>query len=186
MSEIDQIDFEIIAALRNNARIANKDLAEKIGLAPSSCLERVRYLRARGYIKDAHVEVDLTALGLGLQAMVAIRMNQHSRVGLEAFQNYVIGLNEVMTVYHLSGANDFMVHIAVKDAETLRDFVLDSFAERFEVAHIDETIQDLPTQPVQHTASTTQYYSGSRFIFIDAPDGYEIELIERPPGVVLV
>jgi len=140
MSDIDQIDFEIIAALRNNARIANKELAEQIGLAPSSCLERVRYLRARNYIRDAHVEVDLVALGLGLQAMVAIRMNQHSRVGLEAFQNYVIDLKEVVTVYHLSGANDFMVHIAVKDAETLRDFVLDSFAERPEVAHIETAV----------------------------------------------
>lgn len=140
MSDIDQIDFEIIAALRNNARITNKDLAQKVELAPSSCLERVRYLRARGYIRDAHMEVNLAALGLGLQAMVAIRLAQHSRVGLEAFQSYVLSFSEVLQVYHLSGANDFMVHIAVKDAETLRDFVLDSFAERPEVAHIETAI----------------------------------------------
>ncbi|GHA10722.1 AsnC family transcriptional regulator [Arenicella chitinivorans] len=140
MSDIDQIDFEIIAALRNNARITNKDLAQKVDLAPSSCLERVRYLRARGYIRDAHMEVNLAALGLGLQAMVAIRLAQHSRVGLEAFQSYVLSFSEVLQVYHLSGANDFMVHIAVKDAETLRDFVLDSFAERPEVAHIETAI----------------------------------------------
>lgn len=140
MSAIDQIDFEIIAALRNNARITNKELAARVGLAPSSCLERVRYLRARNYIRDAHVEVDLIALGLGLQAMVAIRLAQHSRVGLEAFQQYVLSFNEVLQVYHLSGANDFMVHIAVKDAETLRDFVLDSFAERPEVAHIETAV----------------------------------------------
>ena len=140
MSDIDQIDFEIIAALRNNARITNKSLADQVDLAPSSCLERVRYLRARGYIRDAHVEVDLTALGLGLQAMIAIRLAQHSRVGLEAFQQYVLSFSEVLQVYHLSGANDFMVHIAVKDAETLRDFVLDSFAERPEVAHIETAV----------------------------------------------
>ena len=140
MSDIDQIDFEIIAALRNNARITNKDLAQKVDLAPSSCLERVRYLRARGYIRDAHMEVDLAALGLGLQAMVAIRLAQHSRVGLEAFQSYVLSFSEVLQVYHLSGANDFMVHIAVKDAETLRGFVLYSFAERPEVAHIETAI----------------------------------------------
>jgi DNA-binding Lrp family transcriptional regulator len=140
MSDIDQIDFEIISALRNNARMTNKSLADQVGLAPSSCLERVRYLRARGYIRGAHIEVNLTALGLGLQAMVAIRLAQHSRVGLEAFQRYVLSFSEVLQVYHLSGANDFMVHIAVKDAETLRDFVLDSFAERPEVAHIETAI----------------------------------------------
>jgi len=140
MSELDQIDFEIIAQLRNNARITNKELAEQVGLAPSSCLERVRYLRARSYIRGAHIEVDLAAIGIGLQAMVAIRLAQHSRVGLEAFQDYILSFSEVLQVYHLSGANDFMVHIGVKDAETLRDFVLDSFAERPEVAHIETAV----------------------------------------------
>lgn len=140
MNDLDQIDFEIIAALRNNARIANKELAEQIGLAPSSCLERVRYLRAKGYVMGAHEELDLTALGLGLQAMVAIRLNQHSRQELETFQAHLLELPEVLTVYHLSGANDFMVHIAVQNAATLRNFVLDSFAERPEVAHIETAV----------------------------------------------
>ncbi len=120
--------------------MTNKELAEQVNLAPSSCLERVRYLRARNYIRQAHIEVDLAAIGIGLQAMVAIRLAQHSRVGLEAFQKYVLSFNEVLQVYHLSGANDFMVHIGVKDAQTLRDFVLDSFAERPEVAHIETAV----------------------------------------------
>ena len=140
MNNIDQIDFEIIRTLRKNARMTNKELAEQVNLAPSSCLERVRYLRARNYIRQAHIEVDLAAIGIGLQAMVAIRLAQHSRVGLEAFQKYVLSFNEVLQVYHLSGANDFMVHIGVKDAQTLRDFVLDSFAERPEVAHIETAV----------------------------------------------
>jgi len=55
----------------------------------------------------------------------------------------------------------------------------------FEVDNIDETIQDLTDKHVTITDGPTQSSSGSRFIFIDAPDGYEIELIERPPGVVL-
>ena len=120
--------------------MTNKELAQQVNLAPSSCLERVRYLRARNYIRQAHIEVDLAAIGIGLQAMVAIRLAQHSRVGLEAFQKYVLSFNEVLQVYHLSGANDFMVHIGVKDAQTLRDFVLDSFAERPEVAHIETAV----------------------------------------------
>ena len=140
MSDIDQIDFEIIRSLRNDARMTNKELAEKVDLAPSSCLERVRYLRAQNYIREAHTEVDLAALGIGLQAMVSIRMTQHSRAGVDAFQKHILSLSEVLQVYHLSGANDYMVHIGVKDAQTLRDFVLDSFAERPEVAHIETAV----------------------------------------------
>ena len=59
---------------------------------------------------------------------------------MEAFQQHVLSLNEVLQIYHLSGANDYMVHIGVKDAQTLRDFILDSFAERPEVAHIETAV----------------------------------------------
>lgn len=54
----------------------------------------------------------------------------------------------------------------------------------FEVDDLDETIKELEARRVPITDGPTRTASGSRFIFIDAPDGYEIELIERPPGVV--
>ena len=56
----------------------------------------------------------------------------------------------------------------------------------FEVDNLDQTIQALASKQVTVTDGPTRTSSGSRFIFIDAPDGYEIELIERPPGTVLV
>jgi len=56
----------------------------------------------------------------------------------------------------------------------------------FEVDNLDETIRALEAKQIKITDGPTCSSSGSRFIFIDAPDGYEIELIERPPGAVLV
>jgi lactoylglutathione lyase len=56
----------------------------------------------------------------------------------------------------------------------------------FQVESLDETISSLTTQGVKITDGPTKSSSGSRFIFIDAPDGYEIELIERPAGVDIV
>jgi lactoylglutathione lyase len=56
----------------------------------------------------------------------------------------------------------------------------------FQVENLDETIASLKAQGVKITDGPTQTSSGSRFIFIDAPDGYEVELIERPPGVKIV
>jgi lactoylglutathione lyase len=52
----------------------------------------------------------------------------------------------------------------------------------FEVDNLDATIREFTAKQVKITDGPTQSSSGSRFIFIDAPDGYEIELIERPPG----
>jgi len=56
----------------------------------------------------------------------------------------------------------------------------------FEVENLDETIAQLTAQGIKITDGPTRSSSGSRFLFIDAPDGYEVELIERPPGAVIV
>ena len=56
----------------------------------------------------------------------------------------------------------------------------------FEVENLDRTIETLTTKGIKITDGPTRTSSGSRFIFIDAPDGYEVELIERPPGIAIV
>lgn len=56
----------------------------------------------------------------------------------------------------------------------------------FQVENLDDTIAALTAQGVKITDGPTETSSGSRFLFIDAPDGYEIELIERPTGVKIV
>jgi lactoylglutathione lyase len=56
----------------------------------------------------------------------------------------------------------------------------------FQVESLDDTIASLNAKGVKVTDGPTQTSSGSRFIFIDAPDGYEVELIERPAGVKIV
>jgi lactoylglutathione lyase len=56
----------------------------------------------------------------------------------------------------------------------------------FQVDSLDETMASLTAKGVKVTDGPTQTSSGSRFIFIDAPDGYEVELIERPPGIQIV
>ena len=78
---LDRIDCTILEALQNDARLSNKELAARVGLAPSSCLERVRRLREDGILRSAHFVVDPHALGIGLQAMIAIRLHKHDREG---------------------------------------------------------------------------------------------------------
>ena len=56
----------------------------------------------------------------------------------------------------------------------------------FQVESLDDTIRTLNEKGVKITDGPTTSSSGSRFIFIDAPDGYEVELIERPPGIAIV
>jgi DNA-binding Lrp family transcriptional regulator len=135
--DLDRFDVAILAALRRNARISNKRLAETVGLAPSTCLERVRRLVELDVLQGFHADVDVSALGMRMQAMIAVRMSEHSRELVDSFRSYVLTLPEVLRLYHVAGADDFLVHVAVRDAQHLRDLALDAFTTRREVDRIE-------------------------------------------------
>ncbi len=137
---LDRIDREIVAALANNARLSNKELAARVGLAPSSCLERFRRLVRDGVLKGFHAEVDAKALGLALEALISVRLKQHTRESYGAFRDYVQSLPEVVDAYHVAGATDFLVHVRVADADHLRDFAIDAFTTRSEVGHLETAL----------------------------------------------
>jgi len=136
-TDLDRFDVAILATLRRNARISNKRLAELVGLAPSTCLERVRRLVEIEVIRGFSADVDLAALGMGMQAMIAVRMREHSRELVDSFHAYTLTLPQVLGVFHVAGADDFLVHVAVRDAHQLRDLALDAFTTRPEVDRIE-------------------------------------------------
>ena len=137
---MDRIDNAILAFLQNDGRMSNKELAAAVGLAPSSCLERVRRLQVRGIITGYHADINPSALGIGLQAFVSVRLAQHSRDKVDAFREHLGTLPVVVSVYHVAGQDDFVVHVAVRDAEHLRNLTLDGFTTRAEVARLNTAL----------------------------------------------
>ncbi|MGD8978090.1 MAG: Lrp/AsnC family transcriptional regulator [Gammaproteobacteria bacterium] len=134
---LDRTDCEILGILRKNARISNKDLARRAGLAPSTCLERVRRLRLSGVLTGFHAEVNPASVGVALQAMVAVKLDRHSRSSVEAFRRRMLAREEVLAVFHVAGANDFLVHLAARDSVHLRQLAMEAFTESPDVAHIE-------------------------------------------------
>jgi len=137
---LDRTDFEMIRELRKNARISNKQLAEKVGLAASSCMVRLRRLQQDGAIRGYHAEVDPGVLGIQLQALISVRLNHHVRPQVEAFLAHILERKEVIRVFHLSGRDDFLVQVCVAGAQHLREFVLEAFTERDEVDHVETAL----------------------------------------------
>lgn len=134
---LDRIDFAIVAALQNDARLSNKELAARVGLAPSSCLERVRRLRHEKVLRGFRAEVDPAALGVGMQALIFVRLARHARKHVQTFRRHALGLPETLALYHVAGHQDFLVHVAIRDANHLRDLALDAFTTRREVARME-------------------------------------------------
>jgi DNA-binding Lrp family transcriptional regulator len=137
VSALDRIDAALVRELANDARISNKELAARAGIAASTCLERVRALRARGVIVGYHAEVEPKAVGRPVQAMIAVRIRRHSRELVEGFRDHALGLEETISVANVSGSDDFLVHVAVESTDTLRALLLDRVASRPEVVHTE-------------------------------------------------
>lgn len=138
--DLDRIDFAILEALRDNGNLSNKELAARIDLAESTTLRRVRKLRDEGVLRGVHAEVDLRAIGVNLQAMVAVRLQKHSRELVEDFEAHVRELPRVLSIFHVAGEYDYLVHVAVSDADELRDLALDEFTTRPEVEHLETSL----------------------------------------------
>jgi DNA-binding Lrp family transcriptional regulator len=132
--ELDAVDRTILAELSTDARIPNNALAERAGIAASTCLGRVRALRERGVIRGFHADIDPAAIGRPIQAMIAVRMQSHARSHLREFAASVAELPEVLNVFFLAGADDFLVHVAARSTENLRTFVVVNLSGNPDVA----------------------------------------------------
>lgn len=127
----DRVDRELLRHLERDARIPNNALAELVGIAPSTCLARVRALRERGVIRGYHADVDPAATGHPLQSMISVRLQSDARSHLAEFVERVGRLPEVRDVYFLAGTDDYLLHVATADSSALRDFVtgLNAYAD---------------------------------------------------------
>lgn len=137
---LDDVDRAIVEALSADARLPNNRLAERVGVAPSTCLQRVRALRERGVLQGFHAEVNLEALGRPLQALVAVRLGVHDRAQIEEFTAHVRALPGVLQVFHLAGPTDYLVWIATAGAQDLREFVVEHLATDPAVAHAETSL----------------------------------------------
>ena len=137
--ELDSIDRALLRELQNDARQTNKALAEKVGVAPSTCLERVRELRARGVIEGFRADVDPAAVGRPMEAILSIQQGSAQRQATENLLGHAAALPETVRVMALTGTTDFIVHVAVRDMEHLRDLVW-GLIERREVTRIQSSL----------------------------------------------
>jgi DNA-binding Lrp family transcriptional regulator len=130
---MDELDAEIVRLLQADARQSNRELARRLGVAPSTTLERVRALTRRGVIRGYHAEIDLNALNRGVQALIAVQVRPLRRSVIDDFKDSASQLPEVMTVFVLAGGDDFLLHVAVQDLDALHAFLLDRLSKRKEI-----------------------------------------------------
>ncbi|MFM6971281.1 MAG: Lrp/AsnC family transcriptional regulator [Micrococcales bacterium] len=132
--ELDEVDHELIRLLSANARMTNADLAAETGIAQSTCIARVRALVTKGVINGFMADVNPAAIGLGSQVLISVTLRAGARSSLSDFMDEMRSLPEVIQVFFLGGAEDFIVHLAVRDNDHVREFVLENLSNKPTVA----------------------------------------------------
>lgn len=122
---LDDVDRTIIEHLQLNGRMTNAELAERVGIAPSTCVARVRNLVSRRIVTGFTANVDPAVMGMTLQVLISVSIRSGARQRISEFSEELRGLPEVLQLFFLGGVEDFILHLAARDAEHVRDFVME-------------------------------------------------------------
>lgn len=137
---LDATDRRIVRELAGHARVSNRQLAERIGIAPSTALVRTQALLDRGVIVGFSADLDLASVGRGVQALVAVRLRAHERDEIAGFADRTSTMPEVVATFHTAGATDYLFHVAVSSTAALRNWVFETLTVDPVVEHVETTL----------------------------------------------
>lgn len=125
MATLDKIDRQILALLRENARMSNLELAESVNLSPTPCARRVKQLEDSGVITGYSVTTDPRKLGYQLSVYIAISMDKHTAERFSNFEKKLREFPEVVSCSIVTGrSEDYLIKALVKDMAHYEEFLL--------------------------------------------------------------
>lgn len=125
MTDIDRIDRRILNELQRDGRITNAELAQRVGLAPTSMSDRLRRLQKQGYILGFTARIDPERVGLGLLVFVEVSLDKTTPDAFDKFAKAVKTAPEVLECHMVAGGFDYLVKARVTDMAHYRAFLGD-------------------------------------------------------------
>src|SRR5579871_6400586 len=118
---LDSTDWGLLEALQEDGRLTWAELGRRVNLSPPAVAERVRRLEEQGVIKGYRAEVDLARVGLPLQAVIRVVTNDVSDCSNHGAR--LRELPEVLECYRVTGADSYIVRVAVRSMEHLEELL---------------------------------------------------------------
>lgn len=137
---LDKYDKEIIKLIQEDSSISNVELAKRIGLAPSSCLLRVKNLKETGLLKQFTVFIDEKQLGFEITCFAQVSIQPLNRENSAIFIEEINKIPEVVECYTITGNSAFLLKIVSKNFQHYRDMVYDKILSIKNVSNIDTSI----------------------------------------------
>lgn len=113
---MDKIDLRIVAELRRDGRLANTELASRVGLSESACLRRMRRLEEEGFVERYTAKLDLAKFGWGMSLLVRITLKGQTDRDLRAFEKAVSAVPEITECFLTTGEADYVLRVFARDA----------------------------------------------------------------------
>jgi len=117
---LDKIDLSILDALQQNSRISNVDLARKVNLSASPCLDRVKRLENEGYIERYGAVLSASKLKFGLTAYVEVTLDKSTSDVFDTFAEDVQGIKQIAECDMVAGGFDYLLKIRISDMAEYR------------------------------------------------------------------
>lgn len=133
---MDDINRRILRELSRNGRLANLDLADRVGLSPSACLRRVQELERAGVIAGYRAVIDPTRIGIGFLAYVTVGLSLHTKAAQEAFERAMSRAPEVTECHNVTGTIEYILRVECADLAAYKHFHTDVLGTVPEVAAI--------------------------------------------------
>jgi DNA-binding Lrp family transcriptional regulator len=139
-TQLDEVDRALLRVLANNARVSGATLAAAAGVAESTVSLRLKRLHSAGYLRGYRADIDVAALGVTVQALISVRLVSIVREEVERFRDEAPHWPGVLALFHMAGVDDFLLHVAARNAAELRDFVLEHLAVHPAIAHTETNL----------------------------------------------
>jgi DNA-binding Lrp family transcriptional regulator len=140
MISLDAFDLKMLAALQDDGRLTNQQLADRVGLSASQCSRRRARLEAEQVIAGYHADLAGEALGFRLIAFIHITLATHSPDNARQFRALVDRVDDIQEAYSLTGDADYLLKLVLRDLKSLSDIVNDVLMPHPSVAHVRSSI----------------------------------------------
>jgi Lrp/AsnC family leucine-responsive transcriptional regulator len=121
--ELDRLDIAILEHLQAHGRATTIELSEAVALSPSPCHRRQKLLEEAGVIQRYIALLDQEKVGLTVNAFVSVKLATHSDDALAAFERAISACPEVMEMYEMTGARDYLMHVVAADLASFETFL---------------------------------------------------------------
>ena len=122
--DLDYKDKHLLEELQKNSRITNAELAKRIGLSPSSTLERVKKLEVSGFIEKYITLLNPRKAGYSCFTFVEVKLARHGETPVENFISSIALIPEVLECHHITGEADFLLKVVTKDIPAYEELIL--------------------------------------------------------------